>query len=370
MSTKKSSFNPGGCRKTIAWKILLLLAWLFVAMARIGEVPMKKLICLLILLALAPGAHGDDKKKKKQPSAPHASAPGGGGGGQPPKTSRGNSGARGMGQAGSGHNASSPNTHGGMSATNRMNTHSASGGHSSNAMSGTTGKTGGNAHSSNPLMKGNTQAGSNGHASNPLLKNNQQAGTNNSNPLTKKTASQSALNARNTNAISKGNTANNRAGVAQTGRGFNNRAGARNFQRAAHANYRVRNYRDVFHNYRPIRHDRFWYRTHYDRVVVVGGGYYYWDAGYWYPAWGYDPAFSFYVYDGPIYSYENLPPDQVIVNVQTELQDQGYYTGDVDGQLGPKTRDALATYQSDHNLEVTSAVDEPTVEALGLTGSA
>ncbi len=103
--------------------------------------------------------------------------------------------------------------------------------------------------------------------------------------------------------------------------------------------------------------------------MVVGGGYYYWDAGYWYPAWGYDPAFSFYVYDGPIYSYENLPPDQVTMNVQTQLQDEGYYTGEVDGQVGPKTRDAIGVYQADHNLEVTSAIDEPTVEALGLTGT-
>jgi peptidoglycan hydrolase-like protein with peptidoglycan-binding domain len=55
------------------------------------------------------------------------------------------------------------------------------------------------------------------------------------------------------------------------------------------------------------------------------------------------------------------------MNVQTALQDEGYYTGEVDGQVGPKTRDALGAYQSDHNLEVTSAVDEPTVEALGLS---
>jgi hypothetical protein len=369
MSIKKIALKPKRAAKNNPMENFLAIPLPLCCNGKDWRVPMKKLICLLVLLALTPGAHGDDKKKKKQPSAPHASAPGGGGGGQLPKMSRGNSGAHGMGQAGSGHNTSSPNTHGGTSATNRMNTHSASGGHSSNAMSGATGQAGGSTHNSNPLMRKNTQAGSNGQTSNPLSKKNQQAGTNNSNPLTKKNASQSAMNGRNTNPMTKGNNANNRAGVAQTGRAFNNRAGARNFQRAAHANYRVRNYRDVFHNYRPIRHDRFWYRAHYDRVVVVGGGYYYWDAGYWYPAWGYDPAFSFYVYDGPIYSYENLPPDQVIVNVQTELQDQGYYTGDVDGQLGPKTRDALAAYQSDHNLEITSAVDEPTVEALGLTGS-
>jgi hypothetical protein len=38
----------------------------------------------------------------------------------------------------------------------------------------------------------------------------------------------------------------------------------------------------------------------------------------------------------------------------------------VDGQGGPQTRDALGAFQADHNLEVTSAIDEPTVEALSL----
>ncbi len=55
------------------------------------------------------------------------------------------------------------------------------------------------------------------------------------------------------------------------------------------------------------------------------------------------------------------------MNVQGALQDEGYYTGDIDGMVGPKTREALGAYQADHNLEVTSAVDEPTVESLGLT---
>ena len=103
-------------------------------------------------------------------------------------------------------------------------------------------------------------------------------------------------------------------------------------------------------------------------MVVFGGGWgpWYWDSGYWYPAWGYAPTFSF-GWDIPVYSYANLPPDQVVVNVQEALQDQGYYTGNVDGQLGRLTRDALATYQQDHSLEVTAAIDEPTVQSLGLT---
>ena len=190
-------------------------------------------------------------------------------------------------------------------------------------------------------------------------------GANSTNPLAKKGASQAAINGHAT-AGKYANLNGGHAINAQYGRGFNNHAGN---WRAAHANYHVRPYREVFHNYHAVRHDRYWYNHHYDRVVVVGGGYYYWDAGYWYPAWGYDPAFSFYVYDGPIYSYDNLPPDQVTMNVQAELQDEGYYTGEIDGQVGPKTRDAVGAYQTDHNLEVTSAIDEPTVEALGLTGT-
>ncbi len=122
----------------------------------------------------------------------------------------------------------------------------------------------------------------------------------------------------------------------------------------------------MFAGYHRVWHDHVWWAGHYDNFVLVGGGYWYWNDGYWFPAWGYNPAFDVYAWDGPIYAYWNLPPDQVVVNVQEALQDQGYYTGDVDGQLGNQTRDALASYQRDHDLEVTSAIDEPTVQALGL----
>jgi hypothetical protein len=132
-----------------------------------------------------------------------------------------------------------------------------------------------------------------------------------------------------------------------------------------------RNYHALYAGYHRAWHDRGWWRGHYARVVYVGGNYWggnwYWDGGYWFPAWGYDPVYSGYVYDGPIYAYANLPPDQVVVNIQEALQDQGYYAGEIDGQLGPQTRDALAAYQRDHNLELTAAIDEATVQALGLT---
>jgi hypothetical protein len=122
----------------------------------------------------------------------------------------------------------------------------------------------------------------------------------------------------------------------------------------------------AFRNYRPMWHDRSWWRGHYNRVVFVYGGWYYWNSGWWYPAWGYAPN-AYYAYDGPIYGYNGLPPDQVVANVQAALQAQGYYQGDVDGLLGPLTREAIAGYQADHGLYTTSAIDQPTLESLGMS---
>src|SRR4030095_5048557 len=125
-------------------------------------------------------------------------------------------------------------------------------------------------------------------------------------------------------------------------------------------------YADAKRRYRNERHDHDWWKQHYIVIVLVGGGYYYQDSGYWYPAWGYDPNYERYDYDGPIYTYGNLLPDQVIINVQHALKELGYYAGDVNGSLGVNTRRALTAYQQDSGLDATGAVDEATVRALGL----
>jgi hypothetical protein len=121
----------------------------------------------------------------------------------------------------------------------------------------------------------------------------------------------------------------------------------------------------AFRNYHRQWHDRSWWRSHCDRIVFVNNGWYYWNAGYWFPAWGYAPSVS-YVYDGPIYGYNELSPDQVTVNVQEQLARAGYYDGPIDGILGPMTREAIAAYQADNGLAITSAIDEPTLATLGL----
>ena len=124
---------------------------------------------------------------------------------------------------------------------------------------------------------------------------------------------------------------------------------------------------EVFRSYHPEWHDAGWYHSHYPNVTLIAGGYYFFNQGYWYPAWGYNASAQYYAYDGPIYVGQHVqPPDQVIAQTQDLLQQMGYYTGEVDGLLGPLTREALAAYQADNGLTATAAIDEPTLDSLGL----
>jgi Putative peptidoglycan binding domain. len=140
-------------------------------------------------------------------------------------------------------------------------------------------------------------------------------------------------------------------------------------------NYRIQNSEhwqgqqyEVFRSYHPEWHDQGWYHSHYNRVELIGGGYYFWNNGYWFPAWGYSPSAQYYAYDGPIYvGHHAEPPDKVIADVQAVLQQMGYYTGEVDGLLGPLTREALTAYQTDNGLTTTAAIDEPTLDSLGMS---
>ena len=114
-------------------------------------------------------------------------------------------------------------------------------------------------------------------------------------------------------------------------------------------------------------HNRDWWRRNNYRLVRYGGGYWYWNSGWWYPAYGYDPYYSHYVYNGPIFGYGYAAPGDVTAQVQRSLAQQGYYYGPIDGILGPGTRSAIQRYQIDHGLAVTAAIDEQTLYTLGLT---
>jgi hypothetical protein len=124
---------------------------------------------------------------------------------------------------------------------------------------------------------------------------------------------------------------------------------------------------EVFRSYHPEWHDQGWYRSRYNRVELIAGGYYFFNNGYWFPAWGYSPSAQYYAYDAPIYVGQHAePPDKVIADVQALLQQMGYYTGEVDGLLGPLTREALTAYQTDQGLTTTAVIDQPTLDSLGL----
>jgi hypothetical protein len=173
-------------------------------------------------------------------------------------------------------------------------------------------------------------------------------------------------NARGNARIARNNRALNRQRNLTMARNVavNRAANARVVNNWRNARFRGSNYA-AFYNYNRQWHDRGWWRNHHSRIVFVLGGWWYWNAGYWYPAWGYDSN-AYYPYDGPIYGYGELAPDRIIVNVQVALQRNGYYAGPTDGMLGSQTREALAAFQADHGLTVTSAVDGPTLQTLGL----
>lgn len=53
-----------------------------------------------------------------------------------------------------------------------------------------------------------------------------------------------------------------------------------------------------------------------------------------------------------------------VVALQTRLQELGYYTGSIDGQFGPGTRDAVTLFQQQHGLGADGIVGQETREML------
>jgi len=128
----------------------------------------------------------------------------------------------------------------------------------------------------------------------------------------------------------------------------------------------VMSYSSALQRCQRERHNRNWWSQHFAVIVLVGGGYYYFDSGYWFPALGFDPNYEAYDYDGPVFTYVNLLPDQVILNVQRALADLGDYNGALSGSLSAATRYAISAYQQDNGLVVNGVVDAPLVYSLGL----
>jgi hypothetical protein len=152
------------------------------------------------------------------------------------------------------------------------------------------------------------------------------------------------------------------------------------------------------------RHDANWHRdwdrrhAHFDhdRFFIFDNGF--WcglDAGFF--PWDYLPynAGDYYPYDystdvQPDYNtapasaypygyYNGVQPDDntaadngaqvadtTVQATQERLAQLGYYNGPVDGIFGPTTRDAVAKYQIDNQLDVTGSLSPDTLQSLGV----
>ena len=131
------------------------------------------------------------------------------------------------------------------------------------------------------------------------------------------------------------------------------------------------------------RRDHYW-RGH--RCRWINNSWVIFATGFYPYGYGYHPYSSYYpygsyssYYDDGYYAesdapdpyakssgYEEDTADSSISAVQSALSREGYYSGPVDGNLGPETRNALRRYQRERNLAVTGRVDRATIDALGL----
>jgi len=71
---------------------------------------------------------------------------------------------------------------------------------------------------------------------------------------------------------------------------------------------------------------------------------------------------------GPDYTTEYTTTFEggLAASVQQALDRRGYHAGPADGVIGPQTRDAIASFQSDHGLNATGDINGPLLSALGL----
>lgn len=58
--------------------------------------------------------------------------------------------------------------------------------------------------------------------------------------------------------------------------------------------------------------------------------------------------------------------ENVLLEVQSNLKDMGYYSGTIDGVNGPQTARAIGTFQIDRNLPSTGKADSATLDELNI----
>jgi hypothetical protein len=105
------------------------------------------------------------------------------------------------------------------------------------------------------------------------------------------------------------------------------------------------------------------YGGFYGGFPYYGGYYPYYGSGYGY----YPYRFGYYgapVYGRPVYGSNYL--GSTVARVQERLSRAGYYTGSIDGVIGPRTRSAIRAYERRHGLPVDGVIDSRLLETMGL----
>ena len=122
--------------------------------------------------------------------------------------------------------------------------------------------------------------------------------------------------------------------------------------------------------------------AYYGGTGYYGGGsaypYYSYYSGWPYSNWGYGTSGGYYPYSYgggyPYSSYNNYSyytptygyNPSLVAAVQRRLGQFGYYRGVVDGVIGPRTRGAIAAFETRNGLVVDGRISRPLLDTLGL----
>jgi hypothetical protein len=132
---------------------------------------------------------------------------------------------------------------------------------------------------------------------------------------------------------------------------------------------------DKHHKAHRSEHDRLAYFSHPRSGFTVTFGLGYAGRGYYY-----GPPNADYYYERPNVRYYasraavpreyfgrgSYSGNSTALAVQSALARSGYYRGTIDGQIGPQTRQAIASYQQAHGLRVTGYITNSLLRSLGL----
>jgi len=83
------------------------------------------------------------------------------------------------------------------------------------------------------------------------------------------------------------------------------------------------------------------------------------------------PDVEFFAERGEVpsdYWNDNVTPsaESPAAAVQDALAQRGYYSGAIDGQIGPESSRAIARYQADNGLAVTGNITQSLLQSLGI----